>query len=242
MNIRSLIPLIAIIATLLVTPSKAQETRTMTFDASTSLMLHEFQAMLVEEDGEIKVRMRMGNSSEPGDKLERGDLIIMMNGKRAGNITQLREIYESVPKDDEIKIGVRRGNERFILRKTKGDAPEGGPRVVMRMETEGDGEQPTIIPELGFLLGDNESKVTIRRIMEPLLPQEIKDLDIDLEGVSIISINDTQPKDASHAKEIIEKLKVGDSISFLLSNIDDEVSFTIKKPEVKGNVNFSIDE
>ena len=232
---------IILMSVLMLSPSKAQETRTMSFDAATSLMLAEFQAMLVEEDGEIKVRMRMGGSDESGDKLERGDLIIMMNGKRAANIAELRKIYESVPKDEEVKIGVRRGNERFILQKMKGDMPEGGPRMVMRMETDGDGEQPIIIPELGFLLADNESDVSIRRMLEPLLPQEIKDLDIDLEGFTINTINNTKPKSAAHAKELIAELKVGDSISFQLSKNDDEVSFTIKKPEAKGNVNISID-
>lgn len=82
MKIKSLIPLITIIITLGVITAKAQETRTMTFDAATSLMLQEFQAMLIEEDGEIKVSVRMGNSDEPGDKLEQGDFVIMMNGKR----------------------------------------------------------------------------------------------------------------------------------------------------------------
>ena len=235
------ISLIIFLSVLIINQSKAQATRTMSFDAATSLMLSEFQAMLVEEDGEIKVRVRMGNSDEPGDKLEQGDFIIMMNGKRAGSIAELRKIYDSVPKDEEIKIGVRRGNERFILQKIKGDVPEGGGRMVMRMETDGDGEQPIIIPELGFLLSDNESKVTIRRILEPLLPQEIKDLNVDLVGFTINTINKTKPKDASHAKELIAELKVGDSISFQLSKNDNEVSFTIKKPEAKGNVNISID-
>ena len=136
MKIKSLIPLITIIITLGVITAKAQETRTMTFDAATSLMLQEFQAMLVEEDGEIKVSVRMGNSDEPGDKLEQGDFVIMMNGKRTKTIAELRELYESLAKDEEIKIGVRRGEQRFILRKKKGDAPEGGPRMVMRMDME----------------------------------------------------------------------------------------------------------
>ncbi len=240
MKIKSLIPLLIIITVLIVIPSKAQETRTMTFDASTSLMLREFQAMLVEEDGEIKVRMRMGNSSESGDKLEQGDLIIMMNGKRAGNIAELREIYEGISKDEEVKIGVRRGNERFILRKTKGDTPKAGEggRIVMGMEMSGDGPA-VVIPELGLLLSDKDDKVNIQRVLEPLLPEEFKEL--DLEGLNIASINGEEPADAEDAKMIIDALGTDADISFHFSTADDEIKITIKKPKAKGNVRIKTD-
>jgi len=239
MKIKSLIPLITIITALLAIPAKAQETRTMTFDAATSLMLQEFQAMLIEENGEIKVRVRMGNSDEPGDKLERGDLIIMMNGKRASSIAELRKIYDSVSKDEEVKIGVRRGDERFILRKMKGDAPEGGPRMVMRMDVEGEGERPTLIPELGLLLSDNDTKVTIQRVLEPLLPEEFKEL--DLSGFNISSINNEKPTDAENAKLLIDAVETGSDLKLVFSKPDDEISITIKKPKSKGNFNFSTD-
>jgi hypothetical protein len=227
---------------LMVYPAKAQETRTMTFDASTSLMLQEFQAMLVEEDGEIKVKIKMGSSDKPGDKLEQGDFIIMMNGKRTKTITELRELYESLKKDEEVKIGVRRGNERFILRKIKGDIPEGeggGRRMVMKMDTEGDGEPATIIPELGLMLSDNDGSVSIQRVIEPLLPEEFKAL--DLAGFSIASINGTKPKDAAHAKLLIAEVEVGEDLAFSLSKPDDEIKVSIKKPKSKGNFSFSTD-
>lgn len=239
MKIKSLIPLITIIITLGVITAKAQETRTMTFDAATSLMLQEFQAMLIEEDGEIKVSVRMGNSDEPGDKLEQGDFVIMMNGKRTKTIAELRELYESLAKDEEIKIGVRRGEQRFILRKKKGDAPEGGPRMVMRMDMEGDGERPTIIPELGLLLSDTNDDVTIQRVLEPLLPEEFKEF--DLSGFSISSINNEKPTDAENAKLLIDAVEIGSDLKLVFSKPDDEISITIKKPKSKGNFNFSTD-
>ncbi|MEP1307376.1 MAG: hypothetical protein ABJK11_09170 [Balneola sp.] len=236
-----LIPLFIITSILIAIPSKAQERRTMSFDAATSLMLQEFQAMLVEEDGEIKVRVRLGNSSEPGDKLEQGDLIIMMNGKRTKTITELRELYESVPKNEEVKIGVRRGNDRFILRKTKGDIPkpgEGGNRMVMSMEMSGDGPS-TVIPELGLILSDNNEKVIIQRAMEPLLPEEFKEL--DLAGFSISSINDQKPEDAEDAKMMIDVIETGADITFTFSKSDDEIKITIKKPKANGNVSIRTD-
>jgi len=242
MKTLSQLTLTIVTAILVIIPSKAQETRTMTFDAATSLILQEFQAMLVEEDGEIKVRLRMGDSDEAGDKLEQGDFIIMMNGKRTKTISELRELYEALAKDEEVKIGVRRGNERFILRKIKGDSPKttaGERRMVMRMDTDGDGEQPTIIPELGLMLSENDGKVAIQQVLEPLLPEEFKAL--ELGGFNIASINGTKPTDAAHAKLLIAEVEVGEDLAFSFSKPDDEINITIKKPKVKGNFSFSTD-
>ena len=88
-------------------------------DASTSMLLHEFRAVLSQEDDLIKVRMPLSNEETEGDKLERGDVILMMNGQRFKNIEELRAIYEAIAVDEEIKIGVRRVDDRFILRATK---------------------------------------------------------------------------------------------------------------------------
>lgn len=242
MNKLSILPIALIASLLSFIPSKAQERRTMNFDASTSLMLSEFQAMLVEEDGKIKVQVQMGTSDGSEDKLEQGDLIIMMNGKRATNIATLRELYEAAPIDEEIKIGVRRGEEQFILRELKCNVPEGGQRMVMQMDFGDDesGERPTIIPELGFMLSNANDKVTIQRLLDPLLPTEFKKL--ELVGFTITSINGKEPSNAEEAKEWIDKLDVGNEIVFIFSSPDDEISVTIKKPKANGNVNISIDD
>lgn len=102
-------------------------------DPNTSFMFQEFQALVIEENEEVKVRFRLGRQTEGGgDQLQAGDLIIMMDGKRIKTLQELKDQYAAAEKDAEMRIGVRRGEERFILRAKKGDIPEGGSRQITR--------------------------------------------------------------------------------------------------------------
>ncbi len=221
--------------------SDAQERQMMTFDASTSLMLQEFQSMLVLENDEVIVRLRMGReeAKEGVDRLEQGDVILMMNGKRATDIEALRSIYDEIEKDAEIKIGVRRGNERFILNAIKGDIPEGGPRMVMSVDREGDGPAPAIAPELGAVLADVDGKVVIERIIPPLQPDELKAFEI--QGYAITKLNGETPENAEQIQSLLAALEIGDEISITLEKEGDEKSIVFKKPESRGSINFSTD-
>ncbi|MEQ9310034.1 MAG: PDZ domain-containing protein [Balneolaceae bacterium] len=218
--------------------AEAQTTRTMSFDASTNLMLEEFQSMLVLDGNEVKVEIRLGGEdAKPGvDRLEQGDVVLMMNGKRVNDIESLRELYSDLEKDAEIKIGVQRGNERFILTAIKGEVPEGGPRMVMSFDDEGDGEPPVIVPSLGILLVDLDEGVHIERVIPPLLSDELKPLEI--EGYRIVSFNNEKPESAASLMEKIKTLSVGDSISFVFEKDGDEKTITFSKKKPKGN--FSI--
>ena len=219
--------------------SEAQQMQRMEFDASTSLMLQEFQAMLVFENDEISVRMRMGGgeTEEGTDQLERGDVILMMNGKRATDIETLRSIYESVEADQEIKIGVRRGNERFILDAIKGDVPEGGPRMMMSFNTDGEGSPPAIVPELGALIADREGEVVIERVIPPMQPDELKALEI--EGYAIKELNGKAPENVNQIKADLEALKIGAEIALTFVKDGDEKSITFTKKESRGSFHIS---
>ena len=123
----------------------------------------------------------------------------------------------------------------------KGDAPEpgaGGNRMVMSMEMSGDGPA-TVIPELGLILSDSNNKITIQRVLAPLLPEEFKTL--DLVGYSIVSINDEKPENAEDAKMIVDAVEIGSNLTFEFSKPDDDIKITIKKPKAKGNVKLSTD-
>lgn len=218
--------------------AEAQRIQQMEFDASTNLMLQEFQAMLVFENDEVSVRMRMGRgeAEEGVDRLEEGDVILMMNGKRATDIETLRSIYESVEAEQEIKIGIRRGKERFILDAIKGDIPEGGPRMMMTFDTD-DGPPPAIIPELGALLADSDGAVILERIIPPLQPEELKALEI--EGYSIKELNGEAPENADQVRQTLEALEVGTEISITFEKDGDEKSVVFTKQEPRGSFSIS---
>ena len=221
--------------------SEAQQMQQMEFDASTSLMLQEFQAMLVFENDEISVRMRMGSgeAEEGADQLERGDVILMMNGKRATDIETLRSIYESVEADQEIKIGVRRGTERFILDAIKGDVPEGGPRMMMTFDTD-DGPPPAIAPEIGAILADRDGAVILDRIIPPMQPEELKALEI--EGYSIKALNGETPENADQVLKTLQALEVGADISIIFEKDGDEKSVVFKKQEPRASFTISTED
>ncbi|MBO6525377.1 MAG: hypothetical protein JJ971_16225 [Balneolaceae bacterium] len=220
--------------------SEAQQMQRMEFDASTSMMLQEFQAMLVFENDEIAVRMRMGGgeAEEGVDRLEQGDVILMMNGKRATDIETLRSIYESVEADQEIKIGVRRGNERFILNAIKGDVPEGGPRMMMTFDTD-DGPPPAIVPELGAMLADRDGSVVLERVIPPIQPEELKAFEI--EGYTIKELNGDKPENADQVRQTLEALEVGAEISITLEKDGDEKNIVFTKQEPRGAFSISTD-
>ncbi len=220
----------------------AQEMRTMSFDASTSLMLQEFQAMLILDGDEVKVELRMGRDEAKSgiDRLEQGDVILMMNGKRIKDIEGLRTLYESVEKDAEIKIGVRRGNERFILNAIKGDVPEGGGmRMVMSMDTDVDGPSPTIVSEMGALLVDRDGSVVVERVIPPLLPDELKAADI--EGYSIKKLNGKSTENAEEVRTTLEALEIGAEISITFEKDGDEITVVYTKKETQGSFSISRD-
>ena len=231
---------VLILPLLIFFPKLANAQQMMQFDASTSLMLQEFQAMLTFEDDQVQVRMKLGrNEAKEGtDQLEQGDVILMMNGKRATDIETLRAIYEGIEPDQEIKIGVRRGNERFILNAIKGDTPEGGPGMMrMTMDVSGDGTPPAIAPELGALLVDRDGKVVLERIIAQIQPDELKPL--ELQGYSIKEINGEKPVDAEQVIKILADLEVGAEISITFEKDGDEKSIGFPKKQNSGNFTIS---
>ncbi len=222
--------------------SEAQQRQRLELDASSSMILPEFSAVLEQADGEIKVRIKLGREeAEPGqDVLEQGDVLIMMNGSRIEDIPGLREAYEAIATDSDIKFGVRRGDERFIITRKKGAEMAGGGGMVMRFETDGDGPRPTIVPELGLLLTDTEDgNILVSELLQPVMPDELKSANI--KEYTISELNGQKPGNAASVQQILSELEVGAEIDITFSKAGDEKSISLTKSEPRGNFNFTID-
>ncbi len=223
------------------TKAIAQVRQTMTLDAETSLMLPELDALLVENDGEVKVMIRLGKetSKGAGDRLEKGDLILMINGIRIKEIDKLKEIYAALEKGEEIKVGVRRGESRFIVSGIKGDKAESKSGAIksmsMSFQTDGD-EKVTIIAELGLMLTDVEKSVKVDGFINRLAPEELKAK--NLEDWSLIKVNGKKPVSGAEAKALIDAVKAGEDLELTFEKDGVEEPIILKKPKTNNRIRF----
>ncbi len=235
--------LITTIGIIFAQPLHAQVQRTMTFDASTSFLLQELNAMIIENDEGLLVEMIMGQpsggSEAMDDELQRGDAILMVNGKRTSSVSVIRETYESLSKGDEIKIGVRRGETRFIVRAVKGDIPENIPgRMVLSFDTD-EGNPPTLLPELGVLVTDNESGIQITSMLEPMLPVDLQNQELD--DYLIQTVNGKRFEMAQNLQQYLNSLEVVDAIVLKIEKNGSQKTLELEKQEPRGNVRMNID-
>ncbi len=230
----------------------AQVRQTMTLDENTSLMLPELEALIVENDGEVKVMLRLGENTSKGtgDHLERGDFILMINGVRVKEIAKLKEVYAALGNGEEIKMGVRRGESRFIVSAIKGDESESksGARksismskssatnsTSMSFQTGGD-EIVTIIAELGLLLTDVEKSAKVNGVIDRLVPDELKA--VNMEDWSLIKVNAKKPASGAEAKALIDEVKTGEDLELTFEKDGEENTIILKKPKLNKNVSF----
>lgn len=223
---------------LLVFPKLSNGQQAMTLDAETNMIIQEFGVVLTFENSQISVQLVLGsrNNEQSEDQLERGDLIVMMNGKRASDLETLRATFDEIEDGQEIKIGVQRGEERFILEAIKGDMPETPGRMVMDIEAgeNGEGITPVIVPEIGAVLADQEGSINVLRAIPPIQPQEIKDASI--EGYSITAVNGKDVTSAEEVQSMLADLEVGAEISITFTTDGDEKLITFAKPQSRGNI------
>lgn len=224
--------------------ANAQQMRTMSFDAASSMILPEFHAILVMEKNALNVEMKMGNekATDGTDQLERGDIVLMMNGKRTNDIESIREIYESVEKDGELKIGVRRGEEQFIITAMKGTPTKGlEMSTTTRFESKNSNElafssadAAVFSINLGLFLANSDGQVKVERTVPLAMTDEL--IELDIEGYIITKFNnESKPNDASSFSKAIAKLPLGSNISLTFEKDGEEKSITFVKSKAQKN-------
>ena len=117
----------------------AQERKTFTFSADNSFLLKELTAVVQEQDGKIYFEMIppqvLAQDKFKDLDLQKGDEILYINRTKVNSLDDLRTAYEAIETGKEIKLGIKRGEERFFASLMKEDKPEGG--KVMMMDTGG---------------------------------------------------------------------------------------------------------
>ncbi len=131
-------------------PLSAQQKTVVKIEGENLFIFQEFLLVLAEEDGKVVVTVAPPEGSLPEEykdvDVQGGDIVKMMNGKRIKTTAAIKELYEKLETGDEIKIGVKRDDEMFIVEFAKRDPGKMKGKMMIRMEPgdesgEGTGEE-----------------------------------------------------------------------------------------------------
>ncbi len=156
----------------------AQETRRLRIDASSSLIMPEIGAIATvgEDSDEVTFGTLLPEdvrSEENRDlDLRQGDAVLMINGERIRSLGRLRTLYEKVTEGEQVKLALKRGEQRFLVAFSKGAGsggsgvfvsrhPGGGGGTAVRVIRAGGGGDVEFLHEGRVILGEREGAVHV---------------------------------------------------------------------------------
>jgi S1-C subfamily serine protease len=182
--------------------------------------------LVVENIMEVQMRPK---GYEKTDLLE-GDVILMANGKKAGSLNDLKEIYKGTSVGSTVKIGIKRKDEMMIVSFVKAD-PKDLPQMRM-IVSNGPDEDFIGIPQIGLLFGSKGKKVVIKNVM-PNAAKDIPDVDAK-EGDVIMKINGSLIQSFKDFQKAYEKIAVGDHVEIITSRFGKLQTIGFSKPKNEG--------
>ena len=127
---KKLLTLIPLVLILLAAKTNAQEMR---LSRDEALIIGELRTVVTDVKEKLKVQYIMDKRQRDEKyreiEIKSGDEIIYFNGEKIEKITELRKRYEEIKKGEEIKLGIRRGEEKLILSFEKGEKFSGPLRI-----------------------------------------------------------------------------------------------------------------
>ena len=223
------------------------------------LFLQELAVLISEKDGMVKIETVLPISARPEEykdlDIKEDDEILMVNAKRIKSVDDFNKIHEELEIEETIKMGIRRGEEMFIVEFKKID-PENLPNREMRIIRTAepgaatiDEDKPGVITEkisitasenihpvagTGLLFEESEKQVKISHVL-PHMKDMLGDLDIQ-QGDVLLRVNDTVIDSFEQFRKMYESLKIADDVKFSLKRGDKKVEVLFKKPKEKGNI------
>ena len=214
--------------------------------------INELAAIVAGVEKSLKVEHAMPVDNRPEEyrkiEIKKDDEILMVNKKRVKTVDQLQSIYDEAETDELIKLGIRRGEEMFIIEFSKMDAEKMPKRKMMVMTKtidgdEGSGQVKTKIFSNKMMLDDKEGPI------EPLLGiglilQEKKGKIFVIknmenydgtkeiqEGAEVISINDEKAESLQNLTHIFKELETGENVTLKISSDEKKHTVIFQKPE-----------
>lgn len=104
------------------------------FNSKEAQMLPEIKGIVVVENGKLVIGpIPSADQREKEYKnvdLQSGDEIQFVNGKRVRTIDDFKKNYFVIKVDDELKLGVKRGDQRFIVAFKKSKEVKGNQKIM----------------------------------------------------------------------------------------------------------------
>jgi len=240
---------------LAVSTIEAQQTRTMTFSADDAFLIPGLMVLILPGENNLEVEMVPPKEQLPKEyhdlDLEKGDLILMFNGKRVKTIDDIRDRYDSLAVADSVQFGIKRGQEMRIVSflKPAEDVQGGGGQVMMvtkeigdgeadeagglKIETMGDGQgpEPVVALDAGVVFSEDEDGLTVS--VSIANPEAQITGDPLKEGDRLVSIQDETVTSAKAFRKLYESIPVGAKVKlvFTRDGVEHSASFVKAKPE-----------
>lgn len=232
------------------------ERRVMTFQQGEVFFLHELGALITSSEAGLVVELAPPPERRPPAyrevDLKEKDLVAMFNGKRVKTIAELQGRYDSLKVGEEVKLGIKRGDEMRLvvfpkvdqstLPQTRqvmlrGDADSataqgsGTPQQGMMMSWSGgpgDGEI-VALPELGLVFTEQDSTVRVASIL-PNAGEVFKD-NTPQEGDVIKAIGGKHVHDLDAFQKVYDEIPVGGDVQLIFIRDKKESTVSVKKAE-----------
>lgn len=202
--------------------------------------LPELGAIVAADSGKVYFLAVMEGGHRPAAyadiDVEEQDEILMMNGQRIKTVENLKTLYEVLEIGAEIKLGLRRNGQMFLISFPKIN-PEDAPRQVVRTvigDGSGNVEDIYPMPGLQILLRPSGDKILVEKLHglkeAPPAGSNFQDGDIlvKLDGKVMTSINDFRSR--------YESVPPGQKITVEVSRNGQPVTSTFAKPASAGRV------
>lgn len=220
-------------------------------------LMAETGAMIIQENDLLKIEMVLPERARPEEyrhlDLKKGDEILMMNAKRIKSIDAMKELYEGVGVGAEVKMGIRRGEEMFIVRFNKMDPEKAPQRRMMIRRSDGSGTISStskhgaqvlqigpedgnvkILMGSGLIVNEKDGVIRVHTVL-PHADEIFGEGDVKA-GDILKAYNDTPIKDLDAFAKEFESVAAGTKVTFTIQRENKEGLLIFEKADMSGRM------
>ena len=204
-------------------------------DEESLLVLPELAALAQMQGDELRIHIPLPAGRRPAANreldIQRGDVILMIDGKRIRDLATARAVYGAAEEGTEVAMAMQRGEDRRIIRFDKmaetsiaelmGGGPghddhgaEGSGVVMQRLVLDG-GAPPQAFAPLGVLAADSDDGLKVMMVLPMVETSLLKD-DV------ILSVGGKAVKDAESLQAMLGTLEGGSEVEVKVRRGDAE--------------------